>query len=153
MNENRLTDEQIATHLADAKVGAEIRGHGCELSQTELVAALGELQSHRARNAAHAAAHPERLSDNYLANRAAHIDCMTADGESTDALISQRRADERRAIAEIQHRRAADLTPEELETVREMLAEFEANDMGWENGCEDVVAVCRKILRAHGATP
>jgi hypothetical protein len=48
MNENRLTDEQIAAHLADAKVGVEDRGHGCELSNVELVAVLDELQQRRA---------------------------------------------------------------------------------------------------------
>jgi alkylhydroperoxidase family enzyme len=90
MNENRLTDEQIAAHLVWARQGLVVEMHESE----------------------------------------------------AEALL-----------VEIQQRRAADLTPENLETVREMLVEFEANDMGWENGCEDVVAVCRKILRAHGASP
>lgn len=54
---------------------------------------------------------------------------------------------------EIQQRRAHDLTPDEIETVREMLVEFEANDSAWEGGCGDVIALCRKLLVASGEAP
>ncbi len=84
-----------------------------------------------------------RLSDDDI-NNAVSLSCAASledvfDGE--DILAMAR---------EIQERRAADLTQDDLATVREMLTEFEANDGAWEGGCEDVIAVCRKILAAHG---
>jgi hypothetical protein len=102
----RISAQQTLADKVRAKIAA--------LSPAQADKALSDL---RASLAGDPAAHPERLSDNYLANRAAHIDSMAADGESMDALISQRRTDERRAIAEIQQRRAADMTPDERDAL------------------------------------
>lgn len=132
----RLTDEELRM-LADSQP----RG------PSWIRDVLLELLEHRARIAAHATAHPERLSDEVVAKIRRDLD-----NPDTYTRREMLRSEQIIAIAEIQQRRAADLTPDDLETVREMLAEFAANDYGWENGTEDVVDVCRKLLRSHGAS-
>jgi hypothetical protein len=105
---------------------------------------LAEIDQHRARIAAHAATHPERLSDGEVNEIvAAYEDEPAALEDALDAdTIAQ-------LAIEIQQRRAADLTPPQIDQVRAMLRDAVA-DRPIVCGPERV-DILRDILRAHGA--
>jgi hypothetical protein len=150
MNEQRLTDERIALIVEDIKRWpAQYEPPDGE----ELLAALVELQQHRARIAAHASAHPERLSDVALTEIVASID--DADGDMTH-LEDVVDGDEIGAMAiECQQGRALDLTPEDIAEARrihEWCASTSAPaDLSFEPR-RDIQRVIEKLLLAHGAT-
>ncbi|HET9063733.1 MAG TPA: hypothetical protein VFO62_10630 [Candidatus Binatia bacterium] len=110
-----------------------------------------ELQQHRARIAAHAAAHPERLSEKVLDS------ISTTLARDTRLMIGgdMTRAEGRAAIAEIQQRRAADPTPEDVAVARDLI--------DWCDGClrinhkleahRDIKRLLEKLISAAGVAP
>lgn len=51
-------------------------------------------------------------------------------------------------VDELRARRAADLKPEEVELLGELLEELRANDYGWEGGTADICAVLARLVES-----
>lgn len=99
---------------------------------------LHELLEHRARIAAHAAAHPERLSDEELAGDASAFPTIAQAGSMA---------------LEIWQRRAADLTPKEIAFAKEWLRDLEDFAHMEAPEAQIPISIFRKLLAAHGVTP
>lgn len=100
-----------------------------------------EVQQYRARIAAHAAAHPERLSEGEVNEIiAAYEDEPAALEDALDAdTIAQ-------LAVEVWQRRTWDLTPDETEALRTLLASLDGEPRAMR-------AAIEKIFNAHGSRP
>lgn len=148
----KVTDEYIASNIARLDALEDERGVSC-LTDGEAMqrAALLELQQHRARIAAHATAHPERLSEDDINGV---VECGVGLFEEFEDCLT---GDEVRSMAiEIQQRRAADLTPDDLIEARRIHEWCAIHPPGAEISFEarrDIQRLLEKLLRAHGSQP
>lgn len=90
-----------------------------------------------------------RLSDEYIANRISRIAERVAAG--THGLAA---GFELEALRELQERRAADLSDDDLRSIADTVEELRANARDWDPGeAEDALRPLLKILAAHGRAP
>jgi hypothetical protein len=134
MSEHRLTGDELAQ--CRALVPAECIGllHAVD-------GMVAEIKQHRAALAVHAAAHPERLSEDVLAGIAG---ALTQEGRGLESVFMPGEAGS--IVTEIQQRRAADLTPDEIAAMRMLMSSLDGEPRAMRTALE-------KLLRAHGATP
>lgn len=148
MSEQRISDADIERRLAELSRFRD-EGSTTRLEWNERLALL-ELQSYRARIAAHAKAHPERLDDEHIA------DLLASVSEGWRLMGHEAKA----VLTEIQQRRAAALGPAQLEHIKRARAAIAGGEVatmlaphGWPDARDEVLEIFDAILRAHGVAP
>jgi hypothetical protein len=143
VSERRLSDEQLdGMDMWDRDVMLDERHRAAGAMLVR--AAVAEIRQHRARIAAHALAHPERLPQSSIDEIAA-----CGDGAVLEDVVD---GDEIGAMAiECQQRRAADLTPDQhadLRRVRQIIIHLDRRQSGeWGDPLTSAIEALDAVIR------
>lgn len=150
MSNERVSDEtldgiMLAIQAKELVAGACV-DVGDRMSTTEAVAIVAELQQHRARIAAHATAHPERLSEDQLDS----IESALARDTRQTVGLDMTRKEGRAAIAEIRQRRTTGLGLDDVERLWWLIRKLE-DFIGDDCIRDPLRETLERLLRAHGS--